>query len=141
MTNLQAALGLAQLERIDELVAKRRLVMAWYRAGLRDQASIRLNMEAPWARSVYWMVCVSVDNMNDDSREHFMAALRSAGVDSRPYFYPIADMPMYADAQTPVTRRISQAGVNLPSYFDLTEEEVLHICSVVLRVLREMGLS
>jgi len=141
MTNLQAALGLAQLERVDSLVAKRRLVMAWYRAGLGEQAHIRLNIEAPWARSVYWMVCLSVEGMTDASREGFMAALRSAGVDSRPYFYPIADMPMYSDAQTPVTRRVSQSGVNLPSYFDLSEDDVLHICSVVLRVLREMGSS
>lgn len=141
MTNLQAALGLAQLERIEEFVAKRRLVMSWYREGLGEHPGIRLNTDAAWARSVYWMVCLSVEGMTDSSREGFMAALRSAGVDSRPFFYPIADMPMYSKAHTPVTDRISQAGVNLPSYFDLTENDVRQICTVVRRVLTEMTIA
>jgi len=138
MTNLQAALGLAQLERIDEMVAHRRRVMEWYRQGLGERPNLRLNIEEPWAKSVFWMVCVSIEGMTDQSREGFMAALRAAGVDSRPYFYPIGDMPMYARADTAVTQRISQAGVNLPSYFDLTENDVSQICAVVRGVLDEM---
>ena len=102
LTNLQAALGVAQLERIDHFMARRREIMAWYRAGLGGRRGLRLNRDAAWAKNAYWMVCLEVEGMNEGSREALMAALRARGVDSRPYFYPVSDMPMYPGADTPV---------------------------------------
>ena len=128
MTNMQAALGVAQLERIDELMSSRREIMAWYEEGLGHFEGLRLNRNAAWARNVYWMVCLEVDGMTDASRSRLMAALRERGVDSRPYFYPVSDMPMYFAADTPVTHRISQSGINLPSYVGLTQQDVQFIC-------------
>ena len=81
MTNLQAALGVAQLKRIGEFSRRRREIMEWYRAGLGHRAELRLNCEATWAANAYWMVCLEVDGMNEASRQSLMASLRARGVD------------------------------------------------------------
>jgi perosamine synthetase len=139
MTNLQAALGLAQLERIDEILAKRSDIMGWYREELEGRWGLRLNRNAPWGRSAHWMVCLEVEGMDDAKRQAFMASLRSRGVDSRPYFYPISDMPMYPGAMTPVAHRLSPIGINLPTYVDLTREDVAHIGRQVSAALDELS--
>jgi perosamine synthetase len=128
MTNLQAAMGVAQLERIDQFIAKRRVIMDWYRQELGGNPRLRLNREVEWAKNVYWMVCVEVEGMTEAKRQALMSCLRARGVDSRPYFYPVSDMPMYPGANTPVTHRISHAGMNLPSFIELTEADVRFIC-------------
>lgn len=140
MTNLQAALGVAQMKRIDSFIEKRRQIMTWYRAALANQAGLRLNYDEPETKSVYWMVCVEIEKLTELSREQLMATLREHGIDSRPYFYPVSDMPMYEPANTPVTHRVSPRGINLPSYFDLTERDVDEICEALRRVLQEMKL-
>lgn len=129
MTNLQAALGLAQLERIDSFLAHRRAVVGWYREALAGLQGVRLNRDAPWASNAYWMVCIEIDGLNEARRQQLMANLRERGVDSRPYFYPMSDMPMYQRADTPVAHRLSEIGLNLPSYTDLTNEEVCFVCA------------
>jgi perosamine synthetase len=141
MTNLQAALGVAQLERIDQFLARRTAIMGWYREELGSHAGLRLNRNASWARNAHWMVCLEVDGMHDAKRQAFMAALRGRGVDSRPYFYPISDMPMYPGASTPVAHRLSPTGINLPSFVDLTREDVAHIGRQVLAALDEIRAS
>jgi len=137
MTNLQAALGVAQLERIDEFMTRRRDIMDWYRAGLGHRSDVRLNRDAPWARNAYWMVCMERPGMDDESRQQFMKNLRARGIDSRPYFYPASDMPMYPNADTPQTHGISHSGINLPSYVDLGREDVQHICRQTEMALEE----
>jgi perosamine synthetase len=129
MTNLQAALGVAQMGRIDEFMAKRRQIMDWYREGLGKVSRVRLNREVSGCRNVFWMVCAEIADMTVNQREALMVSLRASGVDSRPYFYPVSDMPMYPGAHTPVAHRISATGLNLPSYVDLTEQDVQLICS------------
>jgi perosamine synthetase len=141
MTNLQAALGMAQLQRIDEFSRRRRQIMAWYRAGLGHHADLRLNCEASWATNAYWMVCLEVDGMNETSRQNLMANLRSRGVDSRPYFYPISDMPMYPSADTPIVHRISPRGINLPTFVALSREQVDYICATVQEAVGELKLE
>jgi perosamine synthetase len=136
MTNLQAALGVAQLERIDELMSRRREIMGWYENGLGGRRGLRLNRNAPWARNVYWMICLEVDGMTEASRQELMELLREAGVDSRPYFYPVSDMPVYPAADTPIAHRLSHSGINLPSYVDLTPRDVQFVCAQVDQALR-----
>lgn len=141
MTNLQAALGLAQLERIDEFLEKRARIMQWYRDRLSHIPGLRLNRTASWAKSVFWMVCVEIDGLTDATRALFSQALRSRGVDSRPYFYPISDMPVFHGADTPMTHQYSYKGLNLPSYVDLTENDVDTICEHFKSVLGESRLG
>ena len=131
MTNLQAALGVAQLAKIDLFVEKRRQIMNWYREQFEGHAGLRLNSERTGAKNVFWMVCLEIDGMTDDGRRRFMDELRAHGVDSRPYFYPISDMPMYRASETPVSHRVSPKGINLPSFFDLSQSGVAYICQQV----------
>jgi perosamine synthetase len=138
MTNLQAALGLAQLERIEEFLEQRQQLMQWYRAELADIPGLRLNRQHSDCTNVYWMVCLEVAGLREDSRDRLMRELKSKGVDSRPYFYPISDLPMYRPADTPVTHRIYQLGINLPSYFDLKRQDVAAICAVVRLAVSEL---
>lgn len=135
MTNLQAALGVAQLERIDELLAKKEEIFKWYQEGLKDVKGIRLNRQASWAKNVYWMVCLELDDYTEFQRDEFIQRLKSNNIDSRPYFYPLSDMPMYDDADTPIAHKVYKRGLNLPSYFDITKEEVDYICEKVKEIL------
>jgi len=140
MTNLQAALAVAQMERIDTFIAKRAEIMHWYREELKSHPPLRLNRDEPGSKRVYWMVCLEIPGLNDPLRDQLMKALRELGVDTRPYFYPISDMPMYCRSSTPIAHRVSAEGINLPSYVDLTRDDVAEICSILLRVLGEMQL-
>jgi perosamine synthetase len=140
MTNLQAALGVAQMERIEEFLAKRREIMRWYRRGFASMPSLRLNYEEPGTANVFWMICVEVPEIAEAARAQLMTALRNGGVDSRPFFYPVSDMPMYSRANTPVAHDISRRGLNLPSYTDLTEPDVVSICEIVRDLLSELRL-
>jgi perosamine synthetase len=139
MTNLQAALGLAQLERIDEFRRRRAEIMSWYREAITTTSSVRLNYVGPWANSAYWMVCLEVDWFDEAIRLRFMEALRARGIDSRPYFYPISSMPMYGLASTPVAARKSVIGLNLPCYVELSLEDVQWICENVNTLLNRLA--
>lgn len=135
MTNVQAALGLAQLERIDEIIAKKRLIFEWYKEGLKDIEGIKLNYEAPYAKNVYWMVCLEVEGYTEKQRDELMKRLKEKNIDTRPYFYPLSDMPMFEKTDTPIAHKVYQRGLNLPSYFDITREDVQYICEVIREFL------
>jgi perosamine synthetase len=131
LTNMQAALGCSQLKRSAELLAKRSQIMKWYSKYLSETNGVALNRRAAWAEPCWWMVCAEFQGMDEDSRDIFMGALKREGVDSRPYFYPMSDMPYFTRADTPVAHEICAKGINLPTYFDLSESDVKAICSVV----------
>jgi len=137
MTNLQAALGIAQFERIEELLTKKKEIFDWYRNGLKDIKGIRLNHQAHWAKNVYWMVCFEIDSYSEPQRDEFIQKLKDKGIDSRPYFYPISDMPMYYDgiSTTCITHKVYQRGLNLPSYFDITKDQVEYVCHIIKGIL------
>ena len=138
MTNLQAALGVAQLERIDEIVARKREIFSAYRKRLSGDKRIRMNTEADWAKNVYWMVCVEIDGFGEAERDLLMQRLKQKGIDSRPYFYPVSDLPMYEKALTPVAHAVYQRGINLPSYFDIEDAAIGYVCDTLLGILDEM---
>jgi perosamine synthetase len=138
ITNLQAALGVAQLERIDEFLDRRTEIMSWYNSAIATTDSVRLNRVKNWAKSAFWMVCLEVDWFDEARRDAFMQALRARGIDSRPYFCTMSSMPMYRQAPLPVASCKAQTGLNLPSYFELTKPEVQRIGSDVNAILNEM---
>lgn len=128
MTNLQAALGVAQFERIDEILGKKAEIFEWYQNFLNGIKGIRLNHQASWAKNVYWMVCLELDGYAENQRDELIKKLKTKGIDSRPYFYPISDMPMYESVNTPVCHKVYQRGLNLPSYYDITKTQVEQVC-------------
>lgn len=130
MTNMQAALGLAQIERIDELLARKIEIFKLYEKNLLNISGIKLNFTADWASNVYWLVCLEIEGYTEKERDNLIQALSLKGIETRPYFYPISDMPMYETNRihTPVTHKVSQRGINLPSYFDLKNQKIDYIC-------------
>ncbi len=128
MTNLQAALGVAQMERIEEFIAKKRHIAQTYNQGLREITSITLPPEASWAASVYWMYSILLARDFPLSRDEVMARLRHQNIDSRPFFYPIHIQPPYqAGISLPVAEDLSRRGINLPSAVTLSGEDILRI--------------
>lgn len=130
MTNLQAALGCAQLRRADELLASRNRLLEWYTDAL-EGSNIRLNRRSPWASPTYWMICAEIDGLDEGRRELLMNDLHERGVDTRPYFYPMSDMPYFKQADTPVSHKVYPLGINLPSYVQLQPEDVQLIANAL----------
>ena len=129
MTNICAAIGLAQLERAEEILANKKAINDWYVQYL-DGTGLRFQREEACATSSYWMVTVlaSTEAQRDGLRDH----LKTHGVETRPMFYPAHRMPaFYSDASFPVAEQLSGRGMNLPSYPDLSESEVEMICGLI----------
>ena len=138
ITNLQAALGVAQLERIEDFLARRAEIMNWYHAEIATTDSIRLNRVKNWAKSAFWMICLEVDWLDESRRDLLMQKLKARGIDTRPYFCTMSSMPMYKQQPLPISARKSQTGLNLPSYFELTKQEVQRVGSDVNAILKEI---
>lgn len=143
MSSMQAALGLAQLERIDELVDKKRQIFALYRKNLQSVDGITLNYEAPGTKNSYWMVTALFDQKFRLQKEDIMYKLKENGIDSRPFFYPLSSQPAYehtiqakkAQKKNMVSYRVSPLGINLPSGMSTDQEIVAHVCHVLKQVL------
>ena len=137
MTNMQAAIGLAQVQRADELIAGRMAVIDRYRARLDGLRGVALNPCKVGCKNTYWMLCLSCDRWDEAARDGFMAEMKQRGVDTRPFFYPISDMPMYEEgaAPTPVTHELSYRGLNLPSFVGISDEAIDYICDQVKNIL------
>lgn len=133
ITNMQAALGFAQLERIDEFINKRVEIFSQYQKNLLDIPGIKLNFTANTVANIYWLICLEIEGYTETNRNNLMEALSLNGIDTRPYFYPISDLPMYKNEQisTPITHKVYQRGINLPSHFALTNQEIDYICSSI----------
>lgn len=132
MTNLQAAIGVAQMERIDWFIERRREVAAWYDNALKN-LPVTTMTEASWARSVYWLYSICVPEGID--RDLLMARLLDKGIETRPFFYPTHLQPPYlraAEGQTfPVTTKLGAQGLSLPSSARLSKEEVAYIADAL----------
>ena len=135
MSSMQAALGLAQLERIDELIEKKLQIFYWYQEELVENDLFTLNYQAPHTRNTYWMVTVVINEKLGLQKEQLMAEMKKRNIDCRPFFYPLSSLPAYAhllsaqEAQSKniVSQRLGNYGINLPSALNLTREEVQYV--------------
>jgi perosamine synthetase len=121
LSNLQAAVGLAQLERLDELLAHRRRLAERYAAAFADAGHLTFCAEVAPARSNFWLMSVLVDGRD---RVEIIDALDRAGIDSRPFFMPmpvLAHLARYSTGPVPVATRLHERGVSLPSSADLDD--------------------
>jgi len=135
MSNLQAAVGCAQLERVADLVARKRAIMAHYRATLGDDPRVTLNPEPAGTRNGFWMPTVVFSESSGIRREKVQAAFAAENIDARVFFWPLSGLPMFTPAvDTPHAWSIPQRAINLPSYHDMTDED-LHRTSAVIRAL------
>lgn len=140
-TNLQAAVGVAQLKKLDKFIEKKRKIARWYEEGLKDLAEkrlITLHPEMPWAKCVYWMYCILIEDKFGMSRDKLMKKLGSNGIDTRPFFYPMNVLPIYKQSENfPFAEKISRGGINLPSALNLTEENVQIVSNALTDIWRK----
>jgi perosamine synthetase len=141
MTNLQAAVGLAQTERLEEFVAARRRNAARYTERLGRVPGLTLPVERPWARNVYWMYGVLVEDAFGISRDELRRRLARRGIETRTFFIPIHLQPIYYELfrgqRFPVAEELCRRGLYLPSGATLTEAEVAYVCDVVAEAREE----
>jgi perosamine synthetase len=138
MSALQAALGLAQLERIEALLARKREIYSWYVEELADVHELELNQKVQDVESTYWMV-TAVMEPTMGRKDSVMQWLTERGIDSRPFFSPLSSLKAYANCReaelarrrNTVSYRISPYAINLPSALNLTREEVNEVCSAL----------
>jgi len=135
MSNLQAALGVAQLGRIGSFIAERDRILETYRHYLASDQLI-LNPRLAGTRPVNWITCVLLGKVDREGRDRAMGRLREQGIDSRPFFYPLTALPMYARGTNPVSADLSARGLNLPTYPGLKEEEIKTIAQRLLEAIQ-----
>lgn len=136
MTNIQAALGCAQLERIEELMRERQRIFKIYEDNLADFGGVKLNRTETWATNSYWLICAEIEGINEIQRDELIVKLKEKNIDSRPYFYPMSLMPyIQTDSNTPVTFNVFTRGINLPTFVDLSSDEIYYICNALKSLL------
>lgn len=135
MSNLEAAMGLAQIERIEELVNRKREIFALYRELLKDIPG-QLNAEQSYVKNSYWLPTFVFDKSLDIDREGFFRYMTKSNINSRPFFYPLSTLPMFEKKPENIhSYDISPRGVNLPSYHDLKNEEIFVVCDTLKKYL------
>lgn len=132
MTNIQAAIGVAQLEKIDAFIAKKVWIANIYNLLLANIKGITLPPQARSGKNVYWMYSVLLDKPYALSRDKLMKVLLKKRVETRPFFYPITSLPPYKSKTDNFNSSyLSKHGINLPSSVTLQEEQIHYICDVI----------
>lgn len=138
MTNIEAAIGLAQMENIDWHLAKRKQVFELYQAHLQGKRGITFQTIPAGFESCCWMVSILVDETLAD-RDQIMEQLRHAGIETRPFFYPMHVLPIYKDMMRaeafPASDMISRQGLNLPSSSALSADDIQYVSETLLNFL------
>lgn len=137
MTNLQAALGVGQLERINQIVDQKRAIAAAYTALLKDIPSLQLPIEKPWAKNVYWVYGIMLDEKLGINAQQMADRLRTAGVDTRPFFLGMHQQPvfhkmgLFIDEHYPVAERLAKQGLYIPNGLNLTETQIEFVANAI----------
>lgn len=137
MSNVQAAIGLGQLERVDELIEMKRRLFSWYQEGLEEASFIHLNKEVEGAHSIYWMSSLRLDEDAPITRDSLMIELKKANIDTRPVFPAISQYPIWNRRQSPqaTALRVGAQAINLPSGVCLKKDEVMYVAKTIHQLL------
>lgn len=136
MSNVSAAIGCAQMERIEELISRKRAIFEHYREGL-EGLPVRINPpDSPGRVQGYWMPTFVVEEGVHFDRSLLLAGFKECNIDGRVFFWPLSETGHFESwHETPVSKSLSTRGVNLPSYHDLTDEEMDRVVRVVRKFL------
>lgn len=135
LSNVQAAIGCAQLERVEELIHRKQEILTYYRDGLKELAGVSMNPEPEGTVHGAWMPTVVFDARLQMTGERMLAAFTEENIDARPFFHPLSTLPMFADQpQNRVARDLAARAINLPSYHDMTHAEQDRTIGVVRRL-------
>lgn len=131
MTNIQAAIGLAQLERSEEFVERKRAIARLY-AELLGKTPVEIHGEAPGTYHSYWMTSILVPHA--DQRDLLRSHLAECGIETRPLFYPVHTMPMHSKTfrRHPIAEDLAWRGINLPSWPGLSNEQIYFVAESIV---------
>jgi len=142
LTNLQAAIGLAQLEMMEERLAKKRWLAMTYKERLKDIPGLQLPAEKPWAKNVYWMYGIVLNPETGFNAHQFGQLLAEQGIETRPFFIGLHRQPalikrgFVTEETFPVSDYLSSQGLYLPSGLTLTESKLDRVCEAIRKILR-----
>lgn len=140
MTNMQAAVGVAQMERIERLVSRKIEMANLYNQCLKNIKNITLPPKEKWAKNTYWMYSILINSDSPVSRDLLIAKLKEKGVETRPFFIPVHLMPPYATKISyPVAEKLSKQGLNIPSYAMLNDKDIKNITEEINKILAKNG--
>ena len=140
ISNMQAALGYAQMLRLDELLTQKKQIHAWYGERLADTPGIRLNAPQQGSEHSFLSPLVFIEDANTTSAD-LIARLRASDVLAEPIFFPVSSMPMFSRAETPLAYAAATKTLRLPSGHNRTEEEIDYICGAIKQLLAKPGLK
>ena len=133
MSNIQAALGCAQLSRVEELIERRREIMHAYQARLGNLPLV-LNIEPEGTKNGYWMPTIVVNRDISFDRDALLDDMRAHNIDARVFFWPLSMLPMFEDRpENEVSYSLYKRAINLPSYHDIREDEIDRVCEIIRR--------
>jgi perosamine synthetase len=134
MPNIVAAMGVAQLERINEFIERKSRNVQYYHEFLSGVKGITMPVQKEWAYNVNWLFSVVVEDNYPVGRDQLILKLKTMGIDSRPFFMPVPLMPPYKECRSSnmdITMELTNKGINLPSSVNLTGEEILKVSTVM----------
>jgi len=135
MTNMQAAIGVAQMDRIDEFLSRKKTIFEAYDSYLSKIEGVSLLPKNDWSENSYWLYTLILDGYEGDVRDQLINNLGCRGIDARPGFYPMHQMEPYREfghGDYPVSSYLSANSVSLPCSIGLTDEEVIHIVEIFI---------
>jgi len=141
LTNLQAAIGVAQIERMDDILARKRHMGARYNQGLAGIDGLQLPTQRDWARINYWMYAVVLDEKRGIDANAFALALKKKNIETRPFFLGMHEQPvfhdmgLFKDQRLPVSERIYRRGLYLPSGVAITDDQIDEVIGAVREIL------
>lgn len=142
LTNVQAALGLSQIQRMEEIIQRKRTIAASYNERLRVIEGLELPFEENWARSVYWMYGIVLKDSVAMNAAEFADALRKQEIETRPFFLGMHEQPvfhrrgLFSAEQYPVAERLARRGLYLPSGLGLKEDQINSVCDAIHSIVK-----
>lgn len=138
MSNLTAALALAQLRRVDELMQKKRNIFAAYHARLKDAEGIKLIAEKPYCRSNYCYPSILLPDVTREQRDEILSGLKRENIHARPAFPQMSRFPVFEQRfPNPVALQVEERGISLPSALNMTEEDVAFVSNALIRLMAD----
>lgn len=138
LTNTACAMLCAQLERCEQIIERRKQIFTAYREQLANIPGIGFQPVAPWAEPAHWLFCITVDeDTYGRSRDELMGLLGEAGIETRPFFMALHHLPPFREEaqrrneNLPVTDKLSQSGINLPTYSQLSFKDIEYIGKII----------
>lgn len=144
MTNMQCALGLSQLKKLEKILEDRRTLAGRYSAAFADIPEFRQPIEEPWAKNVYWMYNIVLQGALEGKRAAFMALMKERGIETREDFIPSSDQPVFIEkglvkgGECPVATHLGANGLYLPSGPDISDVEVEHVIASARDAVRAL---